>query len=138
MTAFGWVLLATLSVLAHAVVPHHHHQVAVCVEDIQHEERTGHHDEGVHEHENEQEGRHSQTTPCEFRLAVVVPSSNGKQLRGSDDGSGSHQHGICLISNDKPDVASCSSAIAWVSPVYLSFFTSYVTAVLGLRAPPVA
>lgn len=136
ITAFGFVLLATLSVLAHAVIPHHHHQVVVCVEDIQHEEHACHHDDGVHEHGNDHQEGQSHATPCEFKLAVVVPSSQGKQLKSCDDCLDSHQHISYLPTVVERVELPLQLAAVTNNPVYASFYTSFVTPTLGLRAPP--
>lgn len=138
ITAFGFVLLATLSVLAHAVIPHHHHQVVVCVEDIQHEERACHHDDGIHEHgDNDHQEGFPHATPCEFKLAVVVPSSQAKQLRACDDCSDNHQHDFFLITAEKHSAVLFLLSAVSNDPDYSSFYTSYVTSTLGLRAPPI-
>ncbi len=137
LTAFTFVLIATLSVLAHAVIPHHHHQVIVCVQDIQQEERACSHKEGVHEQDKDEhhEG-HSHATPCEFRLAIVVPSSQGKQLRSCDDCSDSHQHNLYLLTASVRVELPPQQVAPTNNPDFSSFHTSFVASTLGLRAPP--
>ena len=79
-TAFIFVLLANLVLLAHAVIPHHHHTEApieIAVE-CSHEHEHEHHEKIPFcngEHEN------GETAPCVLAEAIIVPNN---QIRLSE------------------------------------------------------
>ncbi len=136
ITAYSFLLIANIVLLAHVVLPHHHHEQQVCIErthcvtdEHSHFDNTSAKD---HQHDN-----NSHSTICVLKQAVVIPSSQAKHLNNYDNCSDNHNHNFYILSNfGYVDLQPISEAIASKS-VSPSFYTTFVTPTLGLRAPPI-
>lgn len=133
--AYGLFLIANILLLAHAVIPHHHHGSVVCVEQTHcHDDALphNHHDAGTdHQHDGD-----NNSSYCILKQSFVDPSSQGKQLKSSEYYWDHHYQDYYILSNfglaNVPDV---SKEISYV-PVHSTYILPFVTLSLGLRAPP--
>jgi hypothetical protein len=76
-SAFIFILLANSILLAHAVLPHHHHgqQVCLSLSNLHHtnNDSSTHPSDCTHEHDSE-----SPVTNCILKQLVVVPAGQGR------------------------------------------------------------
>ncbi len=130
ITAYSFILLANIVLLAHAVLPHHHHEQQVCIERTHCASDTD-----AHVHNNDakdhQHDGNTNSTACVLKQAVLIPSAQGRILNNCDN------HDFYILSNfGYVDLQPISEDVTYI-PEFPSFFISFVTASLGLRAPPI-
>lgn len=144
--ALPLLLLANLVILAHAIVPHHHHDkivVSICdflsIEDaLEHTHSDHHHgQEKGHEHTG-----HDLGEECLLNELYIRASSN-QNLSASHSGdfdlSNSHLDFplyFCEF-NQQIDLTDYGELPFRQKPYVYSYHTYYITHSLGLRAPPV-
>lgn len=133
-TAIFFILLANIIILVHAVVPHHYHQMAICV-------NTSHcqSDSNAHDHDHEHDGEENSQS-CVLKQAVFIPSTQENQFSN------------CLYAADKPlatidfqavlfdngYLAGAPCIVSWSQTSFdTSSFTEFIAPSLGLRAPPI-
>lgn len=132
-TAIFFILLANIVLLAHAVIPHHHHELQICIQ------RTHCDDDVTHtpyspEHNNRPDG--NDHTNCVLKQAVIIPSTQSRYLKNCDKCTDTHNHDFYIISSFRYiDLLPVSQVVTYL-PEFPSFFTTFVTPILGLRAPP--
>jgi len=133
-TAFVFLLVANMILLAHAVIPHHHHQAQVCVERRHCQaNHTAQHITPKHHHHHE--GKDS-STDCVLKQAVVLPAN---QIKQENDCLNSR-----IDSQDYPYTLFISEDAAFISGNCVaesiqnisSSYPYYINTSLGLRAPP--
>lgn len=133
--AFSFVFLANLAILAHAFLPHHHHEQQVCFE------RTHCADDAeVYSHNStERNHQHDATdnTSCVLNQAVIIPLSQTKSISSCDHRSDTGYDDFFIISNFGYDDFQTYSETEASAPEFHSFLISFVTTSLGLRAPPI-
>jgi hypothetical protein len=135
LTAYSLILVANFVLLAHAVIPHHHHESVVCVEQKHCQGDAIPHNHNVAEHDHRHDGNKNSTS-CILEQSVVVPTSQGKQLKSHDNCSDNHNQDYYILSNfGYSDLQPISKVVTYFS-VYSSYLLSFVTSTLGLRAPP--
>ncbi len=80
LSAFVFILLATILVLAVAIIPHHHHSSEVCIVSSHCEADEDSHSEcgEAHKHQHEAEAN---TQSCFLEQLYVVPSNKSEQRR---------------------------------------------------------
>lgn len=136
LTAFSFILIASFVLLAHAVIPHYHHQSVVCIE-----QRYCHDDSeplknNIPEHEHQHDGN-TNSSACVLKQASLVPTSQGKHLKNCNNCSDNHNHDFYILSNfgftDKPPI----SKVVTYFPLHSSYLITFVTSTPGLRAPPI-
>lgn len=135
LTAYSFILIANLVLLAHAVLPHHHHEQQVCIEQTHCDS-----DQDAHIHNTPaQDHQHDGTdnTTCVLKQAVIVPSSQAKSVNSRDNCSDNHNHDFYILSNFGHVDLQPVSEVVTCNPEFPSFFISFVTTSLGLRAPPI-
>lgn len=149
VTAIIFVLLANISLLAHAVIPHHHHdRMAVAIVDMVATEQVHHehshddshsHDHHSHyhhshnHHDNHQHGSQSEECLISETLAILTRS---QEFSFGDDGTDDTQQNIYF--------AVCEGATLPELPEVTILFTTYRATIPpgvdvsahGLRAPP--
>ena len=73
------LFIGSIILLAHNVIPHHHHQTVICVEQSHchtYESHTdGSHDAEGHSHDSDQ-----QSTDCVLKQDIIRPSNNWKMI----------------------------------------------------------
>jgi hypothetical protein len=137
-TAVAFLMLANILILAHTVVPHHHHEKQVCLENSHciHDGLTPEHDNNRDSHSHDGENNHDD---CVLKTPVVVFSNQWKpdfKYNNTADCSDLDIfHYNLLISSTKYMIPVLSSFIS--ERVTDDSYSSLVSASLGLRAPPV-
>lgn len=132
-TAILFILLANIVLLAHAVLPHHHHKQQVCIEGSHCEEEEDISQTTAHGHQHD---NHTNSATCVLKQAVIIPSTEGKFFKCCDNYSDNHSYNYYILFNPgNIDLQPISEVVAFI-PVLPSFLTSSVTITPGLRAPP--
>lgn len=136
--AISLLVLASTVWLAHAILPHHHHNSMACLvtEHCRHDNdiHTHNPESGSHDHDN------SKSSNCTLNQSVIVPQSGLKGYSGiaASPANGSYLDFIQAI-------VAYTHSIAFLSPkthtVYLNSVSTklYLASIgksLGLRAPP--
>lgn len=136
-TAFTFLLLANFFLLAHVVVPHHHHLRQVCLERIhcENEPLTPNHSTSEHRHGHDGSDGSEE---CVLKQAVVIPGNSLKQgLKWNDIAGKTFRYSdFQAILTVIPELAvQKNSQKAQIFPAY---FTQafFVFSSLSLRAPP--
>ena len=135
VTAFILILLANIILLAHAVLPHHHHKLQFCTE-VSH---CNHHSnrnpwDTTHEHDGE-EG-----SDCILKQLIIFPSNQVKQecnCTTSNDHHFTHEGWLAveIYQSIQPRVVRLVTKIEIpLSTLPYAYLTSSPA---GLRAPPV-
>lgn len=134
------ILIVTLTgmlLLAHAVIPHHHHNLQVCVVDI----HSGHED-GKHEHScNDETHKHDHEADdlsCILEKIVMFrpgqSGQEGKFILSPDDETNSFF--VILFSNPEKN-GFYSTELNNISPPDLEkTYANQAPKTFGLRAPP--
>lgn len=133
--AYSFLILANLILLAHAVIPHHHHEQHVCIAQ---EHRNDQSATCAHE-PNEQNHQHdgSEKNSCALSQAVFIPSSQERFLKNCDNCTDTHNHNFYILSFLQNEELYPISETVTSVPDFLLILPSFVTATPGLRAPPV-
>jgi hypothetical protein len=134
--SLSFLLLANIILLAHAAVPHHHHENAgVCFVNTHCEdnEETHHHDSQTNEHE-----RNNFPDRCCFDIAYTHAGNSTKPACRLYKKCDCEQLLFSLISNN----LNAQSLIDNVglpfrqNPFVLLFYSEFISYSGGLRAPP--
>ncbi|MBW6502246.1 MAG: hypothetical protein K0B05_12710 [Bacteroidales bacterium] len=138
-TAFAFLMLAGLLLLAHAVIPHHHHDKQICfvTPHCLHDESADEHDKNQLGHSHDEE---NDPDDCVLKNPVVLYSNQWRtdykfyNISSSLSAFDDSQYSLLNGRKEFP--------IPVLSPFVYEHFTncSYsvlVAASLGLRAPPV-
>lgn len=135
LTAYGLIILANIILLAHAVIPHHHHESVICIEQKHCQNDTKQHKHNVTEHDHQHNDNKNSTT-CILKQSFVVPTSQGKYLKTGINYLYNPNHDCFLSSNFGYSDLQAVLKIAFCFPERSSSILSFVTSSLGLRAPP--
>jgi hypothetical protein len=135
LIAYSFIFLANLAILAHAVLPHHHHEQQVCFERAHctDDAEAFSHNSTEHNHQHDA----TDNTTCVLSQAVIIPLSQTKSISNCDHRSGTDNHDFFIISNFGYDDFQSYSETKASAPEFHSFLISFVTTSLGLRAPPI-
>ncbi|PKP51426.1 MAG: hypothetical protein CVT92_12825 [Bacteroidetes bacterium HGW-Bacteroidetes-1] len=95
------------------------------------------HDHGTTTHDY-QHGCDSSSNTCVLKQAVIVPSSQARFVNNCNNCTDNHNHNFFILSNFGYEDLEPFSAVVISIPEISSFFISFVTPTLGLRAPPIA
>lgn len=135
LTAYSFILLANIVLLAHAVVPHHHHQSIACVESSHCQDDNIAHKHNAPADNHQHDG--SSSANCILKQAVIVPSNQGKNETDCVFCSLNHSLDLqfTLPYTGNEAIIPIFSIVASIPDVSFSF-SSYITTSLGLRAPP--
>jgi hypothetical protein len=134
LTAYRFIIVANIVLMAHAVLPHHHHQSVVCVESSHCRDNNNAHNHNSPEDNHQHDGNTS--TNCILKQAVIVSSNQGKNETDLVFNSHCHSLDLHLAFTGTKDIIPIFRIIALVTDVSFSF-SSYLTTSLGLRAPPI-
>lgn len=134
--AFSLIFLANIVLLAHAVFPHHHHEQQVCIERTHCTSDTEAH---VHNTfaKDHQHDENANSTVCVLKQAFLIPSAQNRNLNNCDNCLDNHNHDFYILSNFGYVDLQPVSEVVTCNPKFPSFFISFVTTSLGLRAPPI-
>ncbi len=131
---FIFLLLANIALLAHAVVPHHHHGGSITFILCSHCN-----DCGKACHHNHEAGQHDDSTEdCPLKEGYIRADSC-KQVVSADSGDDTQ------LSDDLPlfyfdsviKVTDCGYLHFRQKPYLFFYHTTFISEALGLRAPPV-
>lgn len=136
ITAISFILFVSFVLLAHAVIPHHHHHGEFCMDNqCQNDIETQTNNVGEHNHKNNGNSEHQF---CVLKQVVVVPQKILKSTYNfADDQNHSHLSQFLFFYSgyDLKCFASATSVFRNDKVFYHSLF---VITGLGLRAPPTA
>jgi len=137
-TALLFILLANIVLLAHAVVPHHHHKGLFCTEvtncQIVSEDHRHHLSEPTHEHNGDKSAEN-----CVLKQIVVVPVNSLRhefKCVVCDDNHALVDDFQAVLSKSEPlffvpSLVSNAQIVSNFSPQSIFALSS-----IGLRAPP--
>lgn len=133
LTAF-FIILANFILLAHAVIPHHHHKTDICIAN--NVDNVAHDNCDTHNHKHENEG-----DACVLNQIVVIAS---QQIRFENkdfdcDDYQSQFDGIHAVLLNKSADKLCTLNSSSTKPPLLAFtYSLFAGNSLGLRAPPIS
>ncbi len=134
---YSFILIANFVLLAHAFVPHHHHQQQVCIERTHCKTDSESHKHKANEpnHHNEHDDENS--TNCLLKQAVILPVHQPRQLNECSDCNDNHSHDfqstLFNVSHETV-IPSCKIVISAIEVT--PYYSSLLQSSLGLRAPP--
>jgi len=138
ISAISFVLLANIIILAHAVIPHHHHKSEVCFVNSHCQANDESHKHTAAGHDHEHDGNNF-CQNCVLKTVVILPANHlrqeGKSFNCVDnrpefDGFHAILFDSGLIKHILPDFSNTPP------PLLSSSYSSLVRIGLGLRAPP--
>ncbi len=132
-------MLASIVLLAHAVVPHHHHESEVCFTKDHYQTDCGDHDDDATGHKHGHDGE-SEVEFCVLKTEIVIPSNELKQeckwfvLAHIDAGFDTFQS----VLHSCAFLHQLSSKHSQAPPPLIGAkFSCFVCSIHGLRAPPI-
>lgn len=136
ITAYSFIMIANIFLLAQAVLPHHHHELQVCI-DSSHctDDATCclNSTESDHQHD----GQNNLDICCVLKQAFISPSLQGRFLKSLKNCTDNHNHNFFILSNlGYEDLQPVLIPLEDV-PDFPPFLISFLTTSLGLRAPPI-
>lgn len=128
-TALFFLSMAYLIIMAHAVIPHHHHQESICIQDSHCTDQHQGNDQCTSEHDHE--------VDCMLIQSVVIPAGQ-ERLFNMPESDIQWQFDSGMPSVIEHHISSFSGIISPLIPDPESTYLSFASAALVLRAPPVA
>ena len=139
ITGICILVLVNILLLAHTIIPHHHHQTQVCLQNSHCQDDGIAHKHSNHEPQHEHDGKNNSDN-CILKQAIVLPGNQVKQefknLNNADYHSHFNDYQFILLNTDKAVIIAFFS----LNTADFSFttpFSDFVSSSLGLRAPPV-
>lgn len=131
------LFFVNIVLLAHAVLPHHHHETYVCLFD-----KHSCHDNDSSEVKtychHEHHGQNEDSADCLLKNLVVLPAKSFKQAFQSFIYTSDYHHfNDFLINLNDERTFFLSSSYHFPQVTEESSYPNYVSQCLGLRAPPV-
>lgn len=137
ITAYIYILLANIILLAFAVIPHHHHDVKVCFTSYHCQNNAK---ESKHNESHQHDGPNSDNNNCKFIHAVSISTSyqskNNIEVNSPDLSFLSLALFDISVHNYLAEISN--RTITLLNPLSATVFSSYINASLGLRGPPQA
>ena len=139
LPALFFILLANIVFLAHAVIPHHHHDSEVCFESSHCQTHSESHEHSATEHNHNHDGENN-AVYCILNQVFVVPSNHVKQESKCLDCFHNHPQ------FDKSQAILTDNRLCCLLPKILKkdqllFFSStyfhFASTSIGPRAPPI-
>ena len=132
-TAYFYILLTSFVLLAHAVIPHHHHESEIFI--INSDCQT---DKGVHKHGATEHNPENDAKNCVIQQIVVRSNQVRHELKSTDSSDNYKQiNGLQAFSFKKginvPFPRILSNVHASLLP---SSYLTYACTGLGFRSPP--
>lgn len=148
ITAIFFILLANIALLAHAVIPHHHHdKVAVAIINIfeghqSHNHENDEHDHSHHhqtaEHHSHHHSHNGDAEECLISDTVYIPSKIQEDLANADWLDGQDFDIELIWIADNISIAPCFEVLSLKPKPYTArIHLDCLTRSIGLRAPPV-
>lgn len=133
--ALIFLIVANIILLAHAVLPHHHHDKVVCVESSHCQTADlGHkHSAKAHSHQHDTENSNC----CVLKQAVAIPANQTRNETECDGCSVDHSFDTHFTLTKIVTVGAIpEKLVAHSVPDFSFWIPSYIAHSLGLRAPP--
>lgn len=126
------LLIANLSIIAHNVTPHHHHDGVVCTASAYGNECCDENNEDSHQHDSRH--CHDSFGECELQKTMMREAGTN-HIQFDVPLITLMVHHCCGLSSchmEEPDFATFFRQ----KPYLDSYYTTYVSPTIGLRAPP--
>jgi len=138
-SAIAFIFIANFVLLAHVIIPHHHHKNQVCFVNTHCEDVHGHEDQNETGHDHEH-GKSNDFSQCLLKQDIVLPSHQNKAAYAHfcfvDNYS--NAYGIQAILGLESFFSGYFSALNRLIHPYIPPIIYRVSvACQGLRAPPV-
>jgi hypothetical protein len=128
-TALFFLSMAYLIIMAHAVIPHHHHQESICIQKTNCSTQQHNHEQSTSEHDHEDD--------CLLIQSIVIPA--GQERYNNMPESDIHwQFDYGMPSDIEHHITSINGIISPLIPDPESSYLHFASAALVLRAPPIA
>lgn len=135
-TAFSFLIIANIILLAHAIIPHHHHQKQVCLESKHCGNHTLTHNNG-YDHDNHQHDSNNNPISCFLSQLVIVPTNRAYQICQCQHSDDHHSHEFQnIIYSYNPGVNNPITKYRIIVPEIIPLYNSFVCSSSGLRGPP--
>lgn len=138
-TAFIFTLLASIVLLAHAVVPHHHHESEVCFTNDHCQTDCDGHDDDATEHNHQHDGD-TDAEFCALKTDIVIPTNQLKQeckwVKRVDIDAGFETLQPAL-SNASYFLQLSPLLARPPTPFITTKYSCFASPIKGLRAPPI-
>lgn len=135
LTAYCFIILANIVLLAHAVIPHHHHYQQVSIERKDCVEKSVAHTHGNSE-KDPRRGCETDSNLCVLKQAFIVPSSQNRILHDCENCTDNHHQDLYILANFGDFDKQTFSQVVVLIPKIPPSITPFVTIIPGLRAPP--
>ena len=135
ITAYSFIFVANFILLAHAVIPHHHHQSIICFEKTENHHESHDCDFNFSAEEHHHHGNTS-STACVLKVLVLDPISHNKLIKNYTNLLHTQYYNFCLISNFEYTEVQSDSKSLNPHTGFIPLITSCLTNSIGLRAPP--
>jgi len=127
------LLIANLSVVAHNILPHHHHEGVVCLSSMNGDDCC-HENECSDEHQKTHHHCDGNVGECELQK-TIVRHDNVEETNLDAPLLLLIIHHCCGLSSCHMEESDITTSFRQ-KPYLDSYFTTYVSPTLGLRAPP--
>ena len=131
-----FLVFANIILLAHAVIPHHHHQQLVCIEKTHCDGEKESHEHSLPERNHQHDGNDNPFS-CILKQAIALPINPGKELSDciSSLSNFSLNYFITSVLTEDRFLINDNQASDLI-PFLFAEYTYYISSNLGLRAPP--
>jgi len=138
-TAIFFLLLANIVILAHAVIPHHHHENQICVEINKCQTNCDAHQHSISQKDCHHQGQNNSAC-CVLKQVVYLPSNHEnhdfKCLNSTDKHLFANNF-LTVLNNPELFLFAPKTVSKTQIQLKNSFQITFVSASVGLRAPPV-
>ena len=138
--AILFISISNFVLLAHVIIPHHHHETEVCIVNTHCKNISNAHDHELNKDSHEHDGN-SESDYCLLKQLVLIPTQRGTQdLNESDllvDTDHSDMSKFGLISSP-PDLSGLEAKRCKLTRFLFENYILLTTSGQGLRAPPIA
>jgi len=134
------LLFANIVLVAHAVIPHHHHSSIICVKSSHCESDSDKHDHETPLDSHRHDGPDNPEN-CVLKQIIAIPSNHSRQIISNLDSGIDHFAGSDLNTSDNYSgivKLVYTGLFAGCMPVLSSNYLYFINSSLGLRAPPLA
>jgi hypothetical protein len=136
-----FIFMAGLIILAHAVVPHHHHDNIICIENTHCADDTSPHNHN-YDNDHKDTGDHDHDCSHDVQTCFLnqfIPNQNNENQKILKYGNSNTIFPVLVfaIFNSETENFSLRKTDFSFIPIKLLNYTTFVTKCFGLRAPPV-
>lgn len=138
LPAILFILVANIVLLAHAVIPHHHHEKEVCIVSSHCDSDGDSHNHDKAEHKHQHHGGNS-VDHCVLQQILISPPNKIKhEIKSLDLDTNLFltDYSQAIFNDNSNDLVCFSSYLKSKPPSITYTYLNYASTVLGLRAPP--